>query len=324
MKCLCIPLVLLAAGIEGCGLSLSQNYTCTLPGGDASGRLVFGVQRSDVAKVVVLNTTGVSSIDVFDAEMERFDGYLNDGLVPIGKSASRDKGQGKKQAADLAAIHGASLVVVEIRDPPPYEKTIETHVPTLTTESVRVDGTTDFKGNITRIGWGSGTTDIWVDPYCVECRLWAQRSWPPLFGVYFRNELRAFRGFEETPFWPTMKSAHDRWRLRHPGEPPPPQGAEVDRIISGSAAEQIGLRFQDILLTIDGQEIADESVARSAIAAGAGHEVEIVVMRRFGRAADDEAAGWTVTSPENPLFQDDTPSPWRQLTRRVMYPHGTS
>ncbi len=320
IKPLCVPLTLIAVGVGGCGPSLSQNFKSTLPGGDTFGRKVFGVEYADAAKVVVLDTTGIDSGDVFDAQRERFDGYLNEGLVPVGKSISRDKGQGRRQAVLLAAVHGASLAEVEIKDPLPYEKTIETHVPTLVTESVHIDGTTDFRGNITRIGWGPGTTNVWVDPYFIECRLWAKRAWPPLLGVYFTEEMRAFNGFLTVSSWSTMKSAADRWRLRHPDEPVPPRGAEVKRIIPGSAAKRYGLHRRDILVMIDGQPIADEAAARIAITAGAGREVEIVVMRQFARDADATASGWDVSTPKNPLFQDGSPTPWRRLARRIIYP----
>lgn len=304
--------------LSGCGRSLVENFSCTLPGGERAGRVAFGVERSASPHVVVLDTTGVDFQDVLDARMERFDRNLNEGLIPVGSSQSREKGQGEPQAAVLAAQHGASVAVVEIRDPPPYEKTIETQVPTLITESIRVDGTANFKGNVTRMGWGPGTSKVWVDPYLVECRLWAKRSWPPLLGVYFTEEMRAFRGHADSPRRPTMKSAVDRWRLRHPGESVPPRGAEVDYIIPGAPAEAIGIRWRDILVSIGGVPISDEAAARSAIGAASGREVSIVLMRQFGSQAEDEAEGWDVATPRNPLFQATDPAPYRQLSQMVL------
>ena len=311
--------VLLGACLESCAPSLSQNFTNTLPGGDQYGRQMLGVQRSDTAKVVVLDTTGMSYSDVFDAEMERFSGYLNDGLVPIGKSSSTNTGQTKSQAEVLASRYGACVAIVEIRDPPPYEKTIETNVPTLVTESVRIDGTASFQGNITRTGWGPGTINVWVDPYFIECTLWGKRSWPPLLGVYFAEEMRSFRGTSESPVWPVMKSTVDRWKLRHPGELPP-QGAEVSHIIPGTLAERITIRPRDILLSIDGKQITSEGDARQVIEAARGRDVELVVLRHMANRNLDVADGWTVSSPPSPLFQDRTHIVWRQLSRQVTYP----
>ncbi|MDP6602310.1 MAG: PDZ domain-containing protein [Phycisphaerales bacterium] len=299
----------------GCAPSLSENFRCTLPGGDSVGRSLFGIARSDHLEVVTLKTTGINAGEVLDAEMERFDAYLNKGLIPIGDASSRSAGQGVRQAEVLAAQHGASVVVVEIRDPPPFEKTIETQVPRLVTESVRVHGTANFEGNVTRIGWGPGTTRVWVDPYFIDCRLWGKRSWPPPLGVYFTKEMRAFRGHSDVDSSPTMKTAADRWRLRHPGQRLPPQGAEISRILPKTAAERIGLRCRDILMSIDGQSISNEAAARSAIHAAAGYSAVLVIMRQSGNKANDEAEGWSVTLPENPLFQGSDPAPWRQLTR---------
>lgn len=299
----------------GCAPSLSENFRCTLPGGDSVGRSLFGIARSDHLEVVTLKTAGINAGEVLDAEMERFDTYLNKGLIPIGDASSRRAGQGVPQAEVLAAHHGASVVVVEIRDPPPFEKTIETQVPRLVTESVRVQGTANFEGTVTRIGWGPGTTRVWVDPYFIDCRLWARRSWPPPLGVYFTGEMRAFSGHSDVGSWPTMKTAVDRWRLRHPGQRLPPQGAEISRILPETTAEQIGLQWRDILMSVDGQSVSNEAAARLAIHAAAGQSVVLVIMRQSGNKAKDEAEGWSVTHPENPLFQGSDPAPWRQLTR---------
>jgi len=301
----------------GCAPTLAQGYRCTLPGGDVDGRAAFGVQRSGNADIVVLDTTGVSGSDVLDAAQDRMTRYLADGLVPIGVAHSTNKGQGEPQATLLATAHGAQVAVVEIRDPPPYEREIEANVPTLMTESVWIDGTTDFEGSITRLGWAPGTTTILVDPYFVECRLWSKRSWPPALGVYFTEEMRAFRGYADQPHWPAMKSAADRWRLSHPGEPVPPRGGEVYRVLPGTPASEIGLRLMDILVSLGGHEIDGERSARAAINSAAGRRVEVVVMRFIGSAERDQAAGWQVSPPENPLFQPVNPTLWRQLSRVV-------
>jgi hypothetical protein len=311
--------VVLGVFLAGCASSLSQNFSNTLPGGQEQGRQVFGVQRSNAVEFVILDTTGMDSRDVIDAEIERFSGYMNKGLVPIGSAYSRNKGEKKSQAEMLAARYGACVAVVEIKDPPPYEKTINTQVPTLVTESVRVDGTSQFNGSVTRIGWGPGKMNVWVDPYSIECTLWAKRSWPPLLGVYFTEEMRSFKGLSDLPFWPTMKSAADRWTLRHTGKPPP-RGAEVQRVIAGTVAERITLRPSDILVSIGGQPVTSEHDARQVIEAACGRDVELVVMRHMANRNLDEADGWTVSSPTNPLFQETKPVTWRQLTRRVMYP----
>ncbi len=313
--CTVLGFTLLTLG--GCTSTLSQNFKHTLPGGDVAGRMIFGVERADVAEVVMLDTTEVRIGDVIDVEMERFDRYLNKGLVPVGWSMSLGSGQKEPQAVLLASQYGASVVVVEIRDPPPYQGTIETQVPTLMTESIHVDGTANFDGNVSRIGWGPGTIDVWVDPYSIKCRLWAKRSWPPNLGVYFTEEMRTFRGHADAAIHSKIKSAADRWRLRNPGKPVPPRGARVDHIIPGTPAEAIGIQRRDILVSIDGRGISDEAAARSALDAAAGREVEVVVMRQSGNQAGDEAEGWAVAVPMNPLFQDADPTPYRRLSRAV-------
>ncbi len=313
----CSVLLFTLLTLSGCTPTLSQNFKHTLPGGDVAGRVIFGVERADVAEVVMLDTTGVRIGDVIDVEMERFDRYLNKGLVPIGRSMSLGSGQKEPQAVLLASQHGASVVVVEIRDPPPYQRTIETQVPMLKTESIRVDGTANFDGDVTRIGWGPGTIDVWVDPYIIKCRLWAKRSWPPDLGVYFAEEMRTFRGLADVAICPKMKSAVDRWRLRNPGKPVPPRGARVDHIIPDTLAAAIGVQRRDILVSIDGRGISDEAAARSALDAAAGREVEVVVMRQSGNQAEDEAEGWAIAAPVNPLFQDADPTPYRRLSRVI-------
>jgi hypothetical protein len=281
---------------------------------------MFGVRRAPEARTVVLDTTGVSGSDVFDVSRARFLAYMADGLVPIGEASSTNRGQGEPQAALLGASHGAAIVVVEIRDPPPYDKEVETRVPTLMTESVWIDGTARFEGDVTRIGWAPGTTTIQVDPYFIDCRLWAERAWPPALGVYFSEEMRAFRGYADQPHWPVMKSAADRWRLSHPGEPQPPAGAEISVVLPDSPAEAIGLRWSDVLLSVDGTDIVDERTARQALAAAAGRRVELVVMRPTAVgivASADQAPGWQISAPTSPLFQASPTRAWLKLTRTL-------
>jgi hypothetical protein len=305
----------------GCAPTLMQQYQSRLPGGERAGRTLFGVGQADTVDVVFLNTTGIFESDVREASEERFNNYLNTGYVPLGVAVSRNPGQGEPQARLLATGHDASIAVVEVNDPKGSWRTIDAHVPTLITESVRIDGTTNFEGDITRIGWAPGKTSVWHDPYTVTCTLWARREWLPPLGVYFALEMRAFQGRPEKYFRPTMKASADRWRLRHPGEEVPVRGAEIRRVIPNTLADQLGLHASDILVSIGDIDIDDEAEARAAITRAFlprnPSSFEIVLMRRSNRLDLIAAEGWDVSTPTNPLFSDEKVLPWQQISRDV-------
>ncbi len=301
----------------GCHPSLSQEYVSLLPGSPEDGRRQFGVEWSETSELLTLETTGMSLTVVKEASQERFHEYLNQGYVPVGASTSRSSGEGPASAVRLAHQHGAALVVLEIDDPPPTTKTVQGSRPTLYTESVRISGTKNFEGTASTIGWEPAMVNIWVDPYQAKCRFWAHRSWPPVLGVYFVNEMSCFEGWPSISVSHPIKHARDRWLLQHPDESAPPMGAVVRQVLKDTTAQAIGLQAGDVLLSIQGQAIESETQARDLLNANAGHAPTVVVMRYAQNCASMNSLGWTIEQPSNPVYQHDPPLEWSQLRRSV-------
>ena len=301
----------------GCHPSLSQEYVSLLPGSPEEGRGRFGVKWTSNAELITLETTGMSPSTVREASDERFNSYLNRGYVPLGESSSRSSGQREDTAIRLAQDHGAAIVILEIDDPPPTTRKVQGSRPTLYTESVRITGTKNFEGSVTTMGWEPAMVDVWVDPFQATCRLWAERSWPPVLGVYFRDEMCAFEGWAASTLSHPIKDSRDMWLLQHPGKAVPPMGAVIGRVLDQTGATAIGLRLGDIILALDGQSISDESEARRLLNDSAGQAVLLLVMRCSADAESLTKSGWQVEPPANPLYLNDAPLEWYQLSRRV-------
>ena len=303
--------------MSACKPALTQEYETLLPGGDPQGRALFGVVWCDTPEVIMLETTGMSPDVPMEVAKERFNTYLNTGYVPIGESTSRSSGEGPESVMRLAQDHGAAIVVAEVNDPPPTTKSVQGSRPTLYTESVRVTGTRNFTGDVTTIGWEPAMVDVWVDPYHIDARLWAKRSWPPVLGVYFNHEMSAFGGWASIGPRPMMKEKRDQWMLRHPGEPPPAMGAQISRVLSDTAAKAIGLSPNDLLLAVDDRQIRDEMAGRLLLNEYAGRVAQITVMRQRPTVDKLFADGWHISKPDNPLFEQAKYTPWHKMTRRV-------